>query len=250
MDLQISGKTALVVAGSKGLGAGVVRALAAEGVRVGFTSRDPRASGVEVADIAEGFEFDADDIDAIGDLVSHVESTLGGVDILVLNAGGPPSHDHPFDTTAREWHRAHRALLLSPFEMMRRVVPTMAQRQWGRVIHMSSLAAQQPLERMPLSSAYRPSMLAEMTLLAGQFGGDGVTFNTVIPGGIRTERSIASRTPEDVEEMIAHLPIQRMGTPAEVGSVVAFLASENAGFVTGAEVAVNGGYTLHARFGR
>lgn len=225
----------------------MVRALAAEGAVVAFTSRDPGAPGVEVADIATGFSFDTDDIDGIDSLADRVESVLGGIDVLVLNAGGPASHGHPFETTVREWQRAHRSLVISPFETMRRVVPAMAGRGWGRVIVLSSLAAVQPLDRMPLSSAYRPSTIANVTLLARRFGGQGVTFNTVIPGGIRTVRSVEGRSPEDIEEIVAHLPVHRMGTPDEVGAVVAFLASEQAAFVTGARVTVDGGYTLHGQ---
>ncbi|MFT4230256.1 MAG: SDR family oxidoreductase [Microbacterium sp.] len=245
MDLGLEGRRALVVAGSKGLGAGVVRGLAREGAVVAFTSRDPRAPGVEVSDVAAGFEFDTDDVDAIDPLVSRVEAAIGGIDVLVLNAGGPASHDHPFDTTVREWHRAHRSLVISPFETIRRVVPAMAERGWGRVVVISSLAAIQPLERMPLSSAYRPSMIANVSLLARRYGVHGVTFNTVIPGGIRTGRSTEGRSPEDIDEIVAHLPVHRMGTPDEVGAVVAFLASQQAAFVTGAQVTVDGGYTLH-----
>lgn len=249
MDLRIAGRTALVVAGSRGLGAGVVRALVAEGVRVAFTSRDPAGAGVEVGGVATGFAFDTDDLDGIDPLVTAVEQRLGPIDVLVLNSGGPPSHDHPFDTTAREWHRAHRSLVLSPFETVRRVVPGMAERGWGRVVLLSSLAAVQPLDRMPLSTAYRPALIANLTLLARLYGAHGVTFNTVVPGGIATGRSVAERAEEDVADLVAHVPLRRMGSPDELGSVVAFLASEQAAFVTGAQVAVDGGFTLHERFG-
>jgi 3-oxoacyl-[acyl-carrier protein] reductase len=249
MDLRIADRVALVIAGSKGIGAGVVRALVSEGVRVAFTSREPGGPGVEVTDIATGFEFDTDDLEAIDPLISKVESSFGPIDILVLNSGGPPSHDHPFDTTLREWHRAHRSLVLSPFETMRRVVPGMAERGWGRVILVSSLAALHPIDRMPLSSAYRPSLIPELTLLARLYGQRGVTFNTVIPGVIRTARSLEGRTPEDIQEVVDHLPFGRMGSPDEAGAVVAFLASEPAAFVTGARVTVDGGgYSLDGRF--
>lgn len=249
MDLSIAGKTALVIAGSKGIGAGVVRSLVREGVRVAFTSRNPQDPHVEVGHLATGFTFDTDDLDAIGPLVTEVEAELGQIDILVLNTGGPASHDDPFDVTLREWHRAHRSLHLSPFETIRHVIPQMAERRWGRIVLVSSFAATQPLDRMPLSNAYRPSLIANFTVLSRLYGARGVTLNTVVPGIIGTGRSVIDRDAGDIDETVALSPLGRLGTSDEVGDVIAFLASERAAFMTGTQIPVDGGLTLHGRFG-
>lgn len=250
MDLGVAGKNALVIAGSKGIGAGVVRCLVDEGVRVGFTSRDPAGPGVEVADMAAGFAFDTDDLEAVDPLIDRFESEVGPIDILVLNTGGPPSHDNLFDVTIRESQRAHRSLVLSPFETIRRVVPGMAERGWGRVILISSLSAVAPLDKMPLSNAYRPSMVANFTILARTYGSAGITFNTVVPGVIDTARSNIGRAEEDIDGVVALTPVGRLGAIEEVGAAVAFLSSQRAAFVTGARVPVDGGLAIQGQFPR
>lgn len=248
MDLGIAGKIALVIAGSKGLGEGAVRGLAAEGVRVAFTARNSDTA----ADLAREvgghvFDFDTDDLDDIDRLLQEVTETVGPIDIVVLNTGGPPSHDHPFDTTVSEWTRAHRSLVLSPFEMLRRIVPAMAKRGWGRVIVISSYSAHEPIDRIPLANAYRPPILANLKLLAKLYGRDGITFNAMIPGLFRTERSMSGRSDDVIRLNEERSPLGRMGTIEEFGSYVAFLSSERASYVTATEVLIDGGLSTVAR---
>jgi len=242
MDLGIEGRRALVIAGSKGLGAGAARSLAAEGARVALTSRDPSGAQALATELGgHALRFDTDDLDDIDRLVDEAVGLLGGIDILVLNTGGPPSHEHPFETTTGEWNRTHRSLVLSPFETMRRVVPRMAERGWGRVIVISSRAATHPIQRIPLANAYRPALLGNIGLLATRYGRDGVTINAVVPGVFRTDRALAGRNAEDLRRTEATIAIGRMGETRELGDVVAFLASERAGYITGSVLHVDGG---------
>jgi 3-oxoacyl-[acyl-carrier protein] reductase len=244
MDLRIQGRVALVGGGSRGIGFGIAQALAAEGVRVAIAARDterarPAADGIG----AEVFGFDSDDLDAIPGLLDGVESALGPVDIYIANTGGPPPGADPLGFSREQWEAAHRTLVLSPMEIIQRVLPGMQERGFGRVVAVSSSAVREPIPGLQLSNAHRPGLVAAFKVLAKRAAADGVTFNTLLPGSIDTDRIKATSTPEELERLAASMPAKRLGRPDEMGAAAAFLCSVQAGYINGTTLLVDGART-------
>jgi 3-oxoacyl-[acyl-carrier protein] reductase len=246
MDLGIAGRVALVTGASRGIGRAIAEELAAEGVRVAVAARSEEG----VRDVArtiggEAFVFDSEDLDAVGPLVEGVEQSLGPIDIYVANTGGPPRGLDPLGHEPGEWESANRTLVLSPMAILARVLPGMRERGFGRVLAVSSSAAREPIMGLALSDAYRPGLLNLFKLMSREAAGAGVTFNSVLPGRIATERiaptPAAMRAAQDAA---AHeVPAGRLGTPREMAAMAAFLCSERASYVTGQSVLVDGGIT-------
>ena len=258
MDLQITDRAALVCGSSSGLGYAVARALAVEGCRVALNGRDGARLERAVARLRDesdadvrGFAADVSVPAQAEDLVRQVEATFGAVDILLCNAGGPPATTFA-DADAHMWQRALELNLLSTIHLCRAAVPGMRTRRWGRVLCLTSVAAKQPLGDLILSTMGRAGILGFAKALADEVAADGVTVNVLCPGYMRTERSIElmehrSRTSgESVDAVQARLgstiPMRRMGEPAELAAVAAFLASTPASYVTGSVVQVDGGF--------
>jgi 3-oxoacyl-[acyl-carrier protein] reductase len=246
MDLGLDGRVALVTGGSRGIGRGIAEALAAEGAQVAVTSRTADA-GAAVAGVIKGraYTFDSNDLGAVDGLVSAVERDLGPVDIYVANTGGPPVGADPLGFGDEEWEAAHRTLVVSPMALVRRVLPGMRERGWGRVVAVSSSAALEPIAGLQLSNANRPGLLNAFKHLARENASAGVTFNAVLPGRIATDR-IADNAGgmERAEEAArAEVPAARLGTVEEIAAAAAFLASDRASYVTGQSLLVDGGLT-------
>ncbi|HEX4364172.1 MAG TPA: SDR family oxidoreductase [Solirubrobacteraceae bacterium] len=233
MDLGLRGRVALVTGASRGIGRAIADALEAEGARVARASRTSR------------YAFDSADLDAIDPLVDDIEAALGPIDIYVANTGGPPRSDDPLAFTAQQWETAHRTLVVSPMLVMRRVVPGMRERRFGRVLAVSSSSAREPLAGLQLSNANRPGLLAAMKLLARESAADGVTFNAVLPGRIATDRLSEGYGGLELAEAAARdeVPAARLGQPDEVAAAAVFLCSAAAGYVTGQSLLVDGGLT-------
>jgi 3-oxoacyl-[acyl-carrier protein] reductase len=246
MDLGLDGRVALVTGGSRGIGRGIAEALAAEGARVAVTSRSPDA-GAAVAGAIGGkaYTFDSHDLAAVDGLVGAVRRDLGPVDIYVANTGGPPAGADPLGFTDEQWEAAHRTLVVSPMAILRRVLPGMRERGWGRVLAVSSSAAVEPLAGLQLSNANRPGLLNAFKLLARDVAADGVTLNAVLPGRIATER--IGPTPEAMaaaqEAARTDVPAGRLGSVEELAAAAVFLASARASYVTGQSLVVDGGLT-------
>jgi 3-oxoacyl-[acyl-carrier protein] reductase len=246
MDLGLQGRVALVTGGSRGIGRAIAEALAAEGARVAVAARSAEG-GRAVAGAVGGkaYIFDSDDLTAVGPLVDGVEADLGPVDVYVANTGGPPPGADPLGFTDEQWAAAHRSLVISPMAILRRVLPGMRERGWGRVLAVSSSAAREPIPGLQLSNANRPGLLAAFKLLARESAGDGVTFNAVLPGRIATDRIAGNQGGMEAaqERARAEVPAGRLGTPEELAAAAAFLCSGPASYVTGQSLLVDGGLT-------
>jgi 3-oxoacyl-[acyl-carrier protein] reductase len=246
MDLGLDGRVALVTGASRGIGRGIAEALAAEGARVAVTSRSADA-GAAVAGAIGGkaYTFDSHDLGAVDGLVSAVERDLGPVDVYVANTGGPPPGADPLGFTDEQWEAAHRTLVVSPMAILRRVLPGMRERGWGRVLAVSSTAAIEPLAGLQLSNANRPGLLAAFKHLARENAGDGVTFNAVLPGRIATDRIATNHGSMERAQELARteVPTGRLGEVAEIAAAAAFLVSGPASYVTGQALRVDGGLT-------
>jgi 3-oxoacyl-[acyl-carrier protein] reductase len=246
MDLGIAGRVALVTGGTKGIGLGIAQALAAEGVRVAVASRSgERAEQVGAELGGAGFAFDSADLDAVEPLIDAAEDALGPIDIYVPNTGGPPAGDDPLGFSREQWEEAHRTLVLSPMLFLARLVPGMRERRFGRVVLVASSAVREPIDNLQLSNAHRPGMLAAFKVLARTAGKDGVTFNTLLPGRIATDRLIGTQGSREAAEDAARetTAVGRLGTAEEMGAAAAFLCSRQAAYITGTTILVDGGLT-------
>ena len=244
MDLGLSGRVALVTAGSRGIGRAIAAELAAEGASVAITSRSPSAAASELGVL--GIAHDSRDLDAVPSVVSQVVSELGGpIDVLVVNTGGPPGGE-PLSFTREQWEDAYRELVLHPMAFVDEVLPAMRARRWGRIVNVVSTSVREPLPHLMLSNAHRSATLAAWKTLAREVASDGVTLNSVLPGQIATDR-IASLFGGDLdaaqEAAKANIPAGRLGEPAEMGAAAAFLCSEQAAYITGVALLVDGGLT-------
>jgi len=258
MDLGLKGKVALVAAASRGLGRAIAEALAEEGARLGICARggeDLERARREIAD-RTGAELyavagDVSTREGIAHVTGEILARFGRVDILVGNAGGPPSglfgaHDW------EAWQRAVDLTLRSAVELTRAVLPGMRERRWGRVIHVTSLTVRQPIDGLMLSTSIRAAVTGFARTLANEVAAEGVTVNTILPGFMNTERIVelneATAAREGVpvttveRRTIEQIPIRRIGEPRELAALAAFLASERASYITGQSIAVDGGW--------
>jgi 3-oxoacyl-[acyl-carrier protein] reductase len=243
MDLGLEGRVALVTAASSGIGFGIAQALAAEGAPVAVSSRSLERIEAAAGKIgARPYVFDSMDLDAAPGLIDAVEADLGPLSILVTNTGGPPGGE-PLEFGRDQWEDAYRELMLSPLALIEHAVPGMRERGFGRILSVSSSAAREPIPALLLSTAHRSALLATFKLLAGRVAADGITLNTILPGRFGTDRLVhVHGTMEAAEEAArSDVPIGRLGTIEEIGAAAAFLCSEQASYITGVALPVDGG---------
>jgi 3-oxoacyl-[acyl-carrier protein] reductase len=238
MDLGLTGRTAIVCGASSGMGLAVAEALAAEGANVAMFARR-----------RDLLEREADRIGALAvrgdltiptDLKRLVDTTVdafGGIDVLVNNGGGPPTGPAA-GTTDDAIEGAVELLLLSAIRLTNLCLPHLEKSGRGRIVNIESSSVRSPIDNLALSNALRPGVVGWMKTLAREVGPKGITVNTIAPGRIDTER-LRSIGGGDV----AQIPLGRLGEPGEIAAVACFLASDRAGYVTGAVVPVDGGIT-------
>jgi 3-oxoacyl-[acyl-carrier protein] reductase len=245
VDLGIAGRTALVMGASRGIGRGIAAALAREGARVAMASRSEEALHEAAAEI-EGetatFAADTGDLDRLAALPGEVSARLGAVEILVTNTGGPPLGG-TLERSIEEWEAAYRSLVVAPRVLIEAVLPGMRERKWGRIVNVGSSSTREPIPHLALSNIHRMAAVGLLKTLASEVAADGVTVNTIATGRFATDR-LASNwgSWEEMERnAVQGVPAGRLGTPEEYGDLVAFLASERAGFLTGTVIPLDGG---------
>ena len=256
MNLELEGRTALVLGASGGLGGAIAAALGREGARVALAGRNVEALARTAAAVEAGggqalvLPFDLSDLAAIDAKVGAVEAAFGPVEILVNNTGGPPptpAAGQPIDL----WEKNFRAMVLSVIAVTDRILPGMRERQFGRIITVTSSGTVAPIPNLAMSNTLRVALAGWSKTLAREVAKDGITVNTLVPGRIATERvafldeAAARREGVDVEEVRtrsrAAIPAGRYGRPEEFGDAACFLASTRASFITGSMIRVDGG---------
>jgi 3-oxoacyl-[acyl-carrier protein] reductase len=256
MDLGLKNKVALVAGASAGLGFGAAKILSQEGAKVAICSRD------EMRITAAANKLSTDRSQAlpvvcnlsspkeISRMIGIVTKHFGRIDILVTNCGGPPTGRH--NTIGEsEMELGYNLTFMSAIRLINGVVSGMKERKFGRIILSTSISAKQPIDNLLLSNAYRAGLLGYAKTISKELGPFGITVNSVLPGYTKTERldylaaDASAKTGQTTEQAfqswIDKIPVGRLGTPEELGSLIAFLASEQAGFITGTATAVDGG---------
>jgi 3-oxoacyl-[acyl-carrier protein] reductase len=257
VDLGLAGKVAVVAASSKGLGRASALALAREGARVTICARTAAAldqAGEEIrretgADVL-CVPADLNTAEGITSVVGATADRFGGIDILVNNSGGPALGSFA-DFSDDDWRRAFEVVTLNFVRFIREVTPYMRRRRWGRVIGIQSSSVKQPVAGIDLSNGIRPGIAGLMKAIMPDLAKDGITINLVLPGMFLTSRisreldapdgRIDPAVQERFAPLAAAIPLGRLGQPIELGNLVAFLASEQASYITGAAYQVDGG---------
>lgn len=242
MELGLGGRRAAVAAATGGLGLAAARSLAAEGATVAICGRDPDRvadAARRIGASATGLVADVSTPDGATRFVEEATGALGGLDILVTNAGGPPAGT--FRTTElAAYERAISLNLLSVVAMCQAAVPAMQRQRWGRVVAITSISVRQPIADLITSNTARAGATGFLKTLASEVASDGVTVNSVQPGYHATQR-VRSLVGDDLSSLAARIPAGHVGDPADFGVIVAFLCSAQARFLTGAAIPVDGG---------
>jgi 3-oxoacyl-[acyl-carrier protein] reductase len=187
-------------------------------------------------------EADTSNLDGLAKLPAAVAERLGPVEILVTNTGGPPL-GKALDADLDEWRRAYESLMLAPRVLVEAVLPGMRERGWGRIVNVGSSSTREPIEGLALSNAHRPGLIGFFKTLSREVAADGVTVNDIATGRFATDRLASNWGGQEEMEKgaVQGIPAGRLGDPAEYGDLVAFLASERAGYITGNSIAIDGG---------
>ena len=241
MESGLRGRTAIVCGASAGIGLGCAEALAAEGANVVMFAR--RADVLEREAERLGAVPVAGDVRNAGDLERLVATAVdhfSGVDVVVLNSGGPP-RTRSFEFTDEQLEDAVGLLLLSSIRLVRLALPHLEASGRGRVIAITSSAVKEPIETLALSSAIRPGLVGWLKTASRELGPKAITVNSVAPGRIDTDRIKEVYPDGPSEKDLETIPLRRLGTAREVGDVVCFLASDRASYITGAALGVDGG---------
>jgi 3-oxoacyl-[acyl-carrier protein] reductase len=255
MDLGLTGKVAMVAAASKGIGLAIAKLLAAEGCSVSICARSEEvleAAAAEIGSDTRSYVVDVANGDDLEWWYGQTIEDLGPVDILVTNTGGPPVGG-VFDVSDEQWSIGIESTLMNVVRLCRLVRGDMSEAGWGRIVHITSLVAKEPSDLLAISSTLRAGLMALTRLQATELGPSGVTVNCVLPGHTMTDRQTHLATlraeqfgitPEEaLRRQSAAVPMGRLGTPEEIAAAVAFLCSQQAAYITGVNLLVDGGLT-------
>jgi len=257
MDLKLNGMRALVAGSSRGLGYAIARTLAVEGCRVAINGRDQKSlsqaaqkllsdTGAEIMPLAG----DVGQLDVSAQLLEQVVHTFGGLDLLVTNAGGPPSGKFEcFDDSS--WQHAVEQSFLSHVRLIRAALPYLRQSKYASVVTMTSYSVKQPIPNLVLSNSIRAATVGLTKSLSQELGADGIRLNSILPGWTLTERvhDLMSYRAQNNGTSIDHeialltndIALGRMAEPQEIANAVVFLLSPVASYITGVMLTVDGG---------
>ncbi len=248
MDLGITGRRALVTGASSGLGLSTARALAANGVSVVISSRSRERLEEAATTISPTTDStvhvlpaDVSDPDAVTALVAEANRILGGIDILIANAGGPPPGNFA-STDLAAYDVALRLNLMSTVALCQAAIPNMIDQRWGRVVAITSSSVREPIDRLILSNTARAGVTGFLKTVAREVAPHGVTVNSLQPGLHATDRLTALYG--DLDAVASAIPARALGDPDDFGQVAAFMCSEHTKFVTGVALPLDGG-ALH-----
>ncbi|MGD2079451.1 MAG: SDR family oxidoreductase [Chloroflexota bacterium] len=258
MDLQLAGKVALVTAASKGLGKAAARQLALEGAQVAICARSERLQetaleiGQETASELLAVQADVTSRSAVERLVQRTLDRFGQIDILVINAGGPPSGNF-LDLAPEDWSKAIDLTLMSAVHLCYATVPHMLERGSGSIVAIESISVKQPIDNLILSNSLRMAVIGMLKSMANELGPKGIRINSINPTFTwtgRVERLLTDRAAsnnssvkEEAAKVAANVPLGRMGLVEEFGQAVAWLASPAASFIHGHALMFDGGMT-------
>jgi len=258
MNLGLEGKVALVTASSKGLGKACAKELAAEGANVVMCARTAETLEEAAKEVAAGAAGSVSTVvadlsgeEGVAAAIGAALDEHGRIDILLTNTGGPPLGTFA-DATDEQWLEAFESLHLGAARLIRAALPSMRENGWGRIIGIQSSSVKQPIPGLTLSNGVRPAVAGLFKSLMPEIAGDNITINLVVPGIILTDRIIMGQTAraeaagvtldEQLANLAATIPVGRLGDPAELAAMVAFVASERAAYVTGSVIQVDGGF--------
>lgn len=250
MKIDLGGKRALVLGASGGLGSAIAKGLAEAGATVAISGRSGEKLRAAVPAAAHAIVIDLTTPDAGQAIARQVLEAMGSVDILVNNSGGPPPSS-ALATSPDVWRAQFDAMVVSLMILTERLIPGMRERRWGRIITVASSGVVAPIPNLAVSNALRSALLGWSKTLATEVAADGITANLILPGRIATSRvtaldqAAATRTGKSVEAIekaaLATIPVGRYGSPEEFAAVAVFLASQQASYVTGSTIRVDGG---------
>lgn len=245
MNIDLSGKTAIVTGSTRGIGRAVAQALADSGARVAVVGRDrERASQVasEIGHNAAGFACDVTDTAQIATLIADVEKEFGGIDILVNNAG--VTRDNlVMRLKDEDWDAVMNANLRGAFAAIRAVSRGMMKKRNGRIINMASVVGLMGNKGQANYAASKAGLIALTKSVAKELGSRGILVNAIAPGFVETEMTDAM-TPEARAALNGLIPLERLGKPEDIASTVVFLASDKASYITGQVIVVDGGMVM------
>ena len=243
MDLRLAGRTAVVCGGSAGIGLGIAEALSDEGANLVLFARRPdvleQAAERLGAAAVPGDVTVADDAER---LVRAAVDAFGGIDILVNNSGGPP-RSSALALDERGVIEAVELMLVSAVRLTGLCLPYLERSEAGRIVNVTSSTVREPIDNLALSNAVRPGVVGWAKTLARELGPKGITVNSIAPGRVDTERLREVYPEGPTESDLAAIPLRRLGTPREIGDLVAFLCSDRAAYITGTLITVDGGLT-------
>jgi 3-oxoacyl-[acyl-carrier protein] reductase len=243
MDLGLQGRTAIVCGGSAGIGLGIAEALAEEGANVALFARRPDVLEGEAKRLGAlavpGDVAVAEDLER---LVGATVDTYGAIDILINNSGGPP-RSSALDLDEAKVVAAAQLMLVSAVRLTSLCLPYLEQRPAGRIVNVTSSSVREPIDNLALSNSIRPGVIGWAKTLARELGPKGITVNSIAPGRIDTERVREVYPDGPSEDELRAIPLGRLGTPREIGDLVAFLCSDRGAYVTGTLITVDGGLT-------
>lgn len=255
MDLEISGKVAMVAAASKGIGLACAKLLAAEGCHVSICARNEETlehAASEIGPDTRSYCVDVSDPDDLAWWHEQTLADLGTPEILITNTGGPPAGNLT-EMSDEQWQAGFDGTLMNVVRLVRLVAPKMQASGFGRIVHVTSLVAKEPSPLLPISSTLRSGLMALTRLQATEFARDGVTVNCVLPGHTLTDRQLhlaeIRAAKEGVSAEVAlerqglEVPVGRLAAPEEIAAAIAFLCSVPAAYITGTSLLVDGGLT-------